>query len=91
MSHSNLVICRARLGSNALALAWLGRAQAHKNLEPGPGPWLRLGWAGLGLKPGLQSKEMIIFASLDNSPNDNTITSTLDALVILTMPHAAAT
>jgi len=30
-----------------------------------------LGWAGLGLKPGLQSKKMIIFASLDNSPNDN--------------------
>jgi len=65
------VICRAQLGSKTPALARLGRAQAHKNLELGPGPWLRLGWAGLGLRPGLQSKEMIIFASLDNSPNDN--------------------
>ena len=33
----HLVICRAGLGPNALAWAWLGRAWAHENLEPSPG------------------------------------------------------
>jgi len=52
-----VVFCRARLGSKAPAWARLGRARAHKNLEPGLGQWLGLGWAGLGLKPGLQGKK----------------------------------
>jgi len=52
-----LVVCRAGLGPNAPAWAGLGRARAHKNVEPGPGRRLGLGWAGLGLKPGLWSGE----------------------------------
>src|SRR5260221_12179584 len=46
---SDVVICRAQLSSKALA--W-----AYKNLEPGPGRWLRLSLAGLRLKPRLQSE-----------------------------------
>ena len=56
MSAKMLVICRAGLGPSAPAWARLGRARAHENMEPGPGQRLGLGWAGLGLKPGLQSE-----------------------------------
>jgi len=52
-----IVFCRAWLGSIAPAWAWLGRAWARNNLEPGPGQRLRLGWAGLRLEPGLQTKK----------------------------------
>ncbi|PIL28086.1 hypothetical protein GSI_09840 [Ganoderma sinense ZZ0214-1] len=48
-----LVMCRAGPGSNARAWARLWGARAHSNLEPGPQRRLRLGSAGLGLKPGL--------------------------------------
>ena len=47
------MMCRAGLGSNTLARARLLGAQAHSNLELGPRGGLRLGSAGLGLKPGL--------------------------------------
>ena len=46
-------MCWAGLGSNTRARARLLGAQAHSNLELGPWGGLRLGSAGLGLKPGL--------------------------------------
>ena len=46
-------MCRAGLSSNTRAWARLLGAQAHPNLEPGPQGGLRLGLAGLRLKPGL--------------------------------------
>ena len=44
---------RARAWPKAQAWAGLEWAQACKNPEPGPKPKLGLGWAGLGLEPGL--------------------------------------
>src|ERR1700678_739699 len=44
---------RARAWPKAQAWAGLEWAQACKNPEPGPKPELGLGWAGLGLEPGL--------------------------------------
>ena len=52
-SWTQVVMCRAGLGSNTRARARLSGARAHPNLEPGPQGGLRLGPAGLRLKPGL--------------------------------------
>ena len=46
-------MCRAGLGSNTQARARLLGAQAHPYLKLGPQGELRLGLAGLRLKPGL--------------------------------------
>ena len=56
-------MCRARLGSNTRARARLSGAQAYPNLEPGPQGGLRLGPAGLRLKPGLlaYSEDLVSF------------------------------
>jgi hypothetical protein len=56
-SERDLVICRAWLCSKAPAWARLGRARAHRDLEPGPGRQLGLGSAGLRLRPGLQGEK----------------------------------
>ena len=51
--YTQVVMCWAGLGSNTRAWAGLPGAQAHPNLEPGPQGGLRLGLAGLRLKPRL--------------------------------------
>jgi hypothetical protein len=57
---SEVVMCRARLGSKARAWAWLERAQAWIHREPGLGSRLRLGSARLGLEPGLEEDEKLV-------------------------------
>jgi hypothetical protein len=49
----SVVMCWARLGSKAWAQAGALWAWACGDAEPGPVGGLRLGWAWLGLGPGL--------------------------------------